>query len=294
MSKLLTANFMRLKKSKLFWIISAFTAVISCFGLVDAYETNKKLADWHAGMADSAFVPTTAMHMLYSLTPIIGLLAAIMIAIFIGTEYHDNTMRNKLICGQPRGRVYLANLLTCIFIAVLFYLIPVVITLAVGIPLLGMPHVTPASLLQLLLFGIIGLLLSAVYASLCTLIGMLVHNRSFSLLAGILLTLSLLICGSFCTSRLDEPEYYSDYVLSMRSDGSQEISTSEPIKNPYYLEGNARQLVQFLYDFLPGGQAIQICNLDVAHPYLLILYSLGITGVSTLAGLAFFNKKDLK
>lgn len=294
MNKLLTANFMRLKKSKLFWIISAFTAVISYFALVDAYDTNKRLADWHKEMADSAFVPTTAMHILYHLTPILGLLAAVMIAIFIGTEYHDNTMRNKLICGQPRVRVYLANLLTCIFIAVLFYLIPVVITLAVGIPLLGMPHVTSASLLQLFLFGIIGLLLSAAYASLCTLIGMLVHNRSFSLLVGIFLTIGLLICGTFCNSRLDEPEYYSDYVFSMRSDGSQEISASEPIKNPYYLEGNARQLVQFLYDFLPGGQAIQISDLDVAHPYLLMLYSLGITGVSTLAGLAFFKKKDLK
>lgn len=294
MSKLLTANFMRLKKSKLFWIVSAFIAVISYFGLVDAYETNRKLANWHAGMADSSFVPTTAMHMLYNLTPILGLLAAVMIAIFIGTEYHDNTMRNKLICGQPRSRVYLANLLTCIFIAVLFYLIPVMMTLAVGIPLLGMPHVTSASLLQLLLFGIIGLLLSAVYASLCTLIGMLVHNRSFSLLTGALLAISLLICASFCTSRLDEPEYYSDYVLGMREDGSQEIFASEPIKNPYYLEGNARQFVSFLYDFLPGGQAIQISNLDVAHPYLLLLYSLGITGVSTLAGLAFFKKKDLK
>lgn len=293
MRKLLTANFMRLKKSKLFWIISALTAVCSYFGLVDAYETNKKLAAWHGGMADSAFVPTTAMHMLYNLTPIIGLLTAVMIAIFIGTEYHDNTMRNKLICGQPRGRVYLANLLTCIFIAVLFYLIPVVMALVVGIPLLGMPHVTSASLLQLLLFGIIGLLLSTVYASMCTLIGMLVHNRSFSLLTGILLTIGLLICGTFCSSRLEEPEYYFDYAFIIMEDGSHP-SSSEPIINPYYLEGNARQLVQFLYDFLPGGQAIQISNLDVAHPYLLLLYSLGITGASTLAGLAFFKKKDLK
>ncbi|MDE5818178.1 MAG: ABC transporter permease [Lachnospiraceae bacterium] len=291
MSKLLTANFMRLKKSKLFWIISAFTAVINYFGLVDAYDMNKKLANWHAGMEDSAFEPTTAMHVLYSLTPILGLLAALMIAIFIGTEYHDNTMRNKLICGQPRGRVYLANLLTCIFIAVLFYLIPVVITLAVGIPLLGVPHVTPASLLQLLLFGIIGLLLSTVYASLCTLIGMLVHNRSFSLLTAILLTFGFLICGMFCSSRLEEPEYYFDYEFIFMEDGSH---PSEPLKNPHYLEGNARLLVQFLYDFLPSGQAIQISNLDVAHPYRLLLYSLGITGASTLTGLTFFKKKDLK
>ena len=125
MSKLLTANFMRLKKSRLFWIISILTAVISCFSLTETYNMNKKLADWHENIPDSAFVPTTAMHLLYNLTPILGLLAAIMIAIFIGTEYHDNTMRNKLICGRPRVRVYLANLLTCIFIAVLYYLIPV-------------------------------------------------------------------------------------------------------------------------------------------------------------------------
>lgn len=294
MSKLLAANFIRLKKSKLFWIIAVFNIVASCASIINTYDYNQELIDAHAGMTDFAFTPTTAMHLLYNFTPLLGLMVSLMLAIFLGTEYHDNTMRNKLICGQSRSKVYLANLLTCFSITLFFWLLPILMVLILGIPLLGMPALTSAILTQLLVFGMIGLFLCAVYASLCTLIGMLIHNRSYSLSVGIVLAISLLIFGSYCESRLEEPEYYSDYMFSFTEDGTQNISSSELIKNPYYLEGNARRIYTFLYDFLPGGQTIQIANLHVAHPYLLLLYSLGMTGGLTLAGLYFFEKKDLK
>lgn len=294
MNKLLTANLIRLKKSKLFWITSAFTIIYTWFNLVSHYETNRRLSAWHEGMEDSAFVPATAMHVLYDMVPLLGLLAAFMIAVFIGTEYHDNTMRNKLICGQSRANVYLVNLLTCFLTIIIFYLLPILMVLLIGIPLLGMPKMTSAAVLQLVLFGMIGLLISMVYASICTLIGMLVHNRSYSLMVCMLFALVFLMAGSFCESRLDEPEYFADYSFSINEDGTQSILPSEPIKNPSYLEGNARRFVAFLYDFLPGGQAIQIASLNVAHNALLPLYSIGIIGVSTLAGLAFFKRKDLK
>lgn len=294
MNKLLAANFIRLKKSKLFYLILAFTILSTCLSLINNYETNRQLEAWHAGMEDSAFVPTTAMHLLYNMTPVLGLLAAFMIAMFIGTEYHDNTMRNKLICGQSRSRVYLANLLTCVFITMLFYLIPVLMTLVIGIPLLGMPHVTSASLLQLLVFGVIGLLISVVYASIFTLAAMLLHNRSYALISCTILAMTLLIFGTFCNSRLEEPEYYSSYELGLTEDGTQTVLPTEPVKNPLYLDDSARQVVTFLYDFLPGGQTIQIADLHVTRPYLLMLYSIGIVAISTAAGFCFFSKKDLR
>lgn len=294
MNKLLTANFIRLKKSKLFWVIVIGLVLVTCMGLVNTYDYNQELIRIHTSMAESAFEPTTALHFLYQLTPLLGLVTAFMTVLFIGTEYHDNTMRNKFICGQSRTKVYLANLLTCFLITVLFWLLPVLTTLIVGVPLLGMPDLSSAALLQLFVFGIIGLLLCAVYATICTLLSMLIHNRSYALISAAILALILLFLGSYCESRLGEPEYYSDYEFWIAEDGTQNIVPAEPIKNPLYLDGNARRFWTFCYDFFPGGQAIQIADLNVDHPHQCMLYSLFLTGAGTIAGLYFFKKKDLK
>ena len=294
MRKLLASNFKRLKKSRLFWIIAIFNIVISCGSIISTHDYNQALIEYHAGMADSAFVPTTAMHILYNFTPLLGLMASFMLALFIGTEYHDNTMRNKLICGQPRVKVYLANLLTCFFITVFFWLLPILMALIVGIPLLGMPGLTSASLFQLLLFGFIGLLLCGVFASVYTLTAMLIPNRSYALITGIALAIGFLFLGSFCEGRLEEPEYYADYSLHTDEDGTQTILPGKLVENPHYLEGNARRLVRFFYDCFPGGQAIQIAALDVTHTSLLPIYSLCLIAVTTFAGLYFFKRKDLK
>lgn len=282
MNKLLTANWIRLKKNKLFWTI----AICSVFATFD---------NIFPILANTYNDTITAIHLLYSTTPLIGLMTALMTAMFIGTEYHDGTMRSKFICGQSRTMVYLAHLLTCFFVTVFFWLLTILTTLIIGIPLSGLPDRLSSALPQLFLFGLIGLLLCAVYASICTLIAMLIHNRSYALIVGMLLAFVFLIAGSYCESRLNEPEYYYDYeLLYVAEDGMQTVLPSEPMKNPYYLDENARRFVAFLYDFLPGGQAVQIADLNVAHKALLPLYSIGITGAVTFAGLSFFRKKDLR
>lgn len=294
MSKLLTANFLRLKKSKFFWVIAAGLIFATCISVMNAYDYNQDLILFHEDMPESAFTPTTALHFLYHMTPLLGLTAALMTAMFSGTEYHDNTMRNKIICGQSRIKIYLANLLTCFFITVVFWLLPILTTLAVGVPLLGMPDLTAAALFELFMFGIIGLLLCAVYATVCALLSMLIHNRSYALVSAIILAAFLLFLGTYCQSRLEEPEYSLDYSFFVAEDGTQNIVPMETVKNPYYVDGNARKFVTFCYDFFPGGQAIQIADLNVGHPYRLMLYSLLITGAGTITGLILFRKKDLK
>ena len=64
--------------------------------------------------------------------------------------------------------------------------------------------------------------------------------------------------------------------------------------NPNYVRGWKRELYEFLADFIPAGQALQVTSLDVARPALLSVYSLLIFMLSTGAGIFFFHKKDLK
>lgn len=294
MRKLLLANMKRLKKSRLFWIIAATFIISTFYGLIDTYNYEKTLQEYHAEMPDSAYTPTTATDLLFQMTPFIGLAAAFMLAIFIGTEYHDNTMRNKLICGQPRIKVYLANLISGFFITLIFWLLPVLVIVCVGIPLLGIEPLTSGLLVKIGLSALIGFFLCAAFTTFNTIISMLVHNRSYALISCISLALVLFLIGSICESRLTEPETYADYDVTWTEDGMQQIDIIGEVQNPNYLSGNARRIVSFLYDFFPGGQAIQLTRQKFEHPYRCLLSSFCITAVVSAAGIYFFRKKDLK
>lgn len=44
------------------------------------------------------------------------------------------------------------------------------------------------------------------------------------------------------------------------------VLQQEVIPNPRYLRGTMREVFTFLYDFLPGGQAIALSSMEVASP----------------------------
>ena len=45
----------------------------------------------------------------------IGIVMAVFCSLFIGTEYSEGTIRNKIIIGQKRGTVYLSNFYYMLF-----------------------------------------------------------------------------------------------------------------------------------------------------------------------------------
>ena len=101
--------------------------------------------------------------------------------------------------------------------------------------------------------------------------------------------LSLLMAAAWVFAKLDAPEFWPMYDLTV---GGQISSVMEP--NPAYLTPDQRPLYQFLLDLNPMGQAIQYINVAVARPIQLILCSLGTVAVTTIAGAALFQRKDLK
>ena len=68
----------------------------------------------------------------------------------------------------------------------------------------------------------------------------------------------------------------------------------EPALNPAYIDGLQRQVYEFLIDFFPSAQAIQMSNLEAIHPVRMMLCSVGITVIITLSGVLGFRRKDLK
>ena len=95
-------------------------------------------------------------------------------------------------------------------------------------------------------------------------------------------------------SLLEEPEFYSPGIII--SDDGTTTSVGEPEPNPNYIpEGSPkRAFYNFLMDFMPGGQALQIAGHTIDNLSKICLYDIGWLVVLTGAGVLIFRRKDLK
>lgn len=274
MSKLLRANFTRLWKSKIFWIGMAFM-----FGLSLYISILSKPIDC---IDENLFMGGTY----------IPVVAGAFIGLFIGTEYKDGTIRNKLIVGQTRYAVYFSNFIVCISALLMMHFTYIIVVFGIGLPLVGNLQQTLETIITLILISIVTLI------ALCGIfmfISMMIHSKSNGSVSAIMFSIFLLVSALIIYSGLQEPEYYDSYTLSyMDESGQNHEEFNEKMKNPNYLEGRKRKIYEFLYDFLPGCQMFQIASQDLPHPERLPLYSLGIFVVTTTCGIIFFRKKDLK
>ena len=275
MSKLLSANFLRLRHSRLFW---AGMLLMFLFGLLPVLS----LYNMHVRYGYDTVLDST----LFSYTILIGLVTAIFTSLFVGTDYSDGTIRNKLIVGHTRIAIYLANLVTMGAAALLFCLSCLTSTLAFGLPLLGTP-VTGLQTLCPLLFG--SLLLALAFAAIYTMVGMVCSNKAAVAVICLVALMLLMIGSSWVVAMLTEPEFYENYTLT---DGEMEVI--ENVRNPRYPTGVWRDVLEFLNDFLPTGQSMQYSQMQVAHPWLLVLWSFLIALGATLAGVLVFRRKDIQ
>ena len=102
MNRLLTGNLIRLRKNIIFWLSLVCAMVGPLYTVLNNWYY-KNLWDMSMG-ADTAFLLSGADYFF-----VIAL--AVVISLFVGTEFSDNTIRNKLIAGHTRVSVFLSNLM---------------------------------------------------------------------------------------------------------------------------------------------------------------------------------------
>ena len=277
MSNLLSAGFIRLWRSKIFWFSCILLAAATIMSILSRYFDGIQ-SGYHYGI-DSAFM----YYVIF-----IAVLIPIVCTMFIGVEYADGTIRNKLISGHGKGSVYLSNLILCSVASLIMCTSAVVPGLCVGIPLLG-EFAMGWSRAILFFAGVYAL--SLAWTALFTLLSMLVSNRAISAVAAMLLSLSLLAVGTYLEGRLEAEPTIQGYTITVGG----EVVEAEKFPNPSYLsEGLLRNTVQFLCDFTPGGQTLQHVTQTAAHPELMIVYDTVIFLTATAVGLFLFKRKDVK
>lgn len=77
---------------------------------------------------------------------------------FIGTEFSDGTMRNKLIVGHRRREIYFTNFLTCALSGIFFNLVYLALVSLIGIPLFGGFQLETGTLLLLMTDGMLAII----------------------------------------------------------------------------------------------------------------------------------------
>lgn len=276
MSRLLAANFARLKKSHAFLAEIIFMILLGIYEPIIRYFDMKQSGEILP--LDNGFFLCVALLLI---------LAAVLCSLYVGTEYSDGTIRNKVVVGRRRPAIYLANLITCALADTLLCLVYFAAYLCVGLPLLGSFQ---AVLPQVAYYILCTVLLAIAASAIFTLAAMLIQNKAAAVAVCLLGAFALLLAGSYIDSRLSEPETYPSY--SLVTDGEVIHEGEEP--NPLYLRETKRKVYEFFYDFLPGGQAVQITSWTVARPWNPPLYAVIITVAATGCGVYAFNKKDLK
>jgi len=105
MFNLLAAGFIRIFKSLYFWGVFIIVSLLNIYmGLVNRRQITE------------LFQEQTPGAILFNHTLFIGIAAAILVGLFIGDEYSDKTLRNKLIGGYNRVTVFFSYYIVHFFI----------------------------------------------------------------------------------------------------------------------------------------------------------------------------------
>lgn len=230
----------------------------------------------------------TLEHYYFQFLLYIGFFFAVVSSMFLGTDYSDGTIRNKLIVGHTRTNVYIANLIVT-FVAGLLIMCVWFIGALVGVPPLGLFTFTPVKLVGYFLLCV---LLVAAYSAINTFIAMLSSNKTMTVLVSLALAFGLLLCASLIYNALEVPETIN--TMSGITISGTAAPVGETVANPSYIGGAMRSVFQMLLNVLPTGQSVNVAFLKVEQPYIMILSSVTVTVGVTALGVVLFRKKDLK
>ncbi len=276
MNKLLSANFARMKKNKVFLILMI---------LLFAMGVNSPIKNYIKNLSTDYKVSLDQIYFNYAI--LIGILTSVLSSLYIGTEYSDGTIRNKLVLGFSRRTIYLTNFIVCAAAGILMSFTFLITVSILGIPLLGFFQ-TDFKVILCYVFASIMMILA--FTSIFTLISMMIQNKTTAAVINILGVFALFVLASYLHSCLTNPEFYPEFIMTDSLGNVKE----QLVANPGYLRGTKRTIYQFLIDFVPTGQSILIETRSAVHLLLMPLYSLLITITVTITGVFLFNKKDIK
>lgn len=321
MSNLINAGLTRLFKTRIFYIALIVAVGFPIFFIVSEYISNLGISydidvSWAA--VDYFFIEC------FTLLP--GVMA-ILIALFIGREYSDGTIRNKLAAGYSRLTIYISNLVVCLS-ATLIFIAANFLTVIIMSNLLyhnSRTNVFRMSVQEIIKNGLLEFCVLAACTSIFLLFTMLIRSRTRAVIISM-----VAIAAAFI---LSEAVYEAVYPIELNAELYEEYFPTETIdytnvsdepkeidmekfmeefaaeyklieyemdaQRGSYLTGVKRTVYLFLDDFLPYCQSMKLSDFGFiysAPPQAkrIVIYDFGTIIFMTALGILIFNRRELK
>lgn len=257
MRKLLSADLFRIFHSKWFRLCLGGMIAMSV-GFIFMQHT---AMDYTVPLSRVIFLPMSFY----------GVTVAALVSLFVGEDFSDGFIRNKIIAGRSRFSVFASNLAVCWLACVTIYLATTFFTTVSGIFLFE-NDITPAKFCQYLLLGT-GMCLA--YGSIYCTITMLCDNKTTAAVLCLGVAFFLLLASLHSNQVMVQPEYKNGVL------------------NPAYVDGFTKTIYAILHDLNPTGQAAQLSTMDIFHPIRFFFCDLAWI-FPTGAGMVIFNRKNIQ
>lgn len=289
MSKLLSAELNRLSKSLVFKICLAFSIGLGIFLVFMRWYDLVKNADIYAKLGDAY---TNIDSILLAAPLYIFFVLPVFVGIFVGTEYSDGTIRNKIIVGHLRSNLYCSKFLICSLANEILMFADIATIWILGNFLVGVTSLTPA---QFFVYLLVVFFATLSLTAILLLLVMSVQSKAIGSVSCVLLVLVMMFSSLYLFQRLNVDEYIevpSD--VNINSYTKEETIIYEKEKNPKYLTGAKRQIFGAINDIIPFSQIYQFGMNDIDHIGMMAIYDCFISLSATAAGIVILKKKDLK
>ncbi len=201
-----------------------------------------------------------------------GIVMGAFVSVFVGTDFSDGFIRNKLLTVRRRESLVLSQSLVSAVGCALIYLVVTAFSAGVG-RFFFEKDVEPGVFFRYLFLGLgMSLALGVLFCVITLLAG---HK-----------TRAVVWCMGLAMGML---------LLALHTN---QVLMQEPLKegvlNPAYVTGIKRLVYELLHDLNPCGQAAQLSAWRVSHPPRLVFLNLFQTLVVLAGGCALFRGKDIR
>ncbi len=286
MIKLLKAEFYRLKKDKVFLLLLFITCVLALFTLYKYFN----------GLRESIALDRIITEYLYMY---FGIFIAFFVSMFVGKEYTEGFIRNKIVVGHKRSNIYLANLIICVIVGLIVNILYTSIVFLLGTELFG--TLQTLNLAQIIMYSS---LIIAIYCTIYNLITMLCKDASVSLIACVIIFIIMFVVMMFISTKLMEKPFTKTTKYNIYG----EIEFSSEEINPNYPGETTIKIYKVINYLLPTGQAsiLQNACTEMIEPdeyeinqikqYLneMPFYAIGEIVLLNILGIFLFKKQELK
>lgn len=266
MINLINANFAKLFKSAVFKVSIAIMAFIPAFTVLANYAARGNKTTNINGIFNTG-------HMF------IGFVIPVLVTLFLGQDYSDNTIRNKLAAGHTRLSIYLSDLIVSFCGGVILQLACIISGCVFALPLYGK---FSEPLDEIIKIQLLGLCLIAVYTALTTFITMIITNKTYAVVVSIMTAMTLFMAGMGAYQYVTERKMLEAKITAKATD----TQTTEM---------NENKLAYIIYETVPSSQACILSEGSVPKNSIKIVgYDMLSTTTFTLLGILLYRKKDIK